>query len=126
MKHLLWIDCIAAALAGSAVLLLMPWLPRWYGLPPGLLQAVGVANLLYGSFSFALAVQHRRPRALIQVLVVANAGWAMVCVAMAAHFLGTATLFGLAHLVGEALFVGGLAACEWRWRSLLLGATGRA
>jgi hypothetical protein len=35
---------------------------------------------------------------------------------------GTASAFGLAHLVGEGLFVGGLAVLEWRRRERLLTA----
>lgn len=123
-KNLLWIDCTAAALAGGAVLLLAPWLGTLHGLPPGLLTLIGVANLLYGGYSFSLAIRGRRPQALIAVLVVANAAWSLACVGMAVHFSGTATWFGLAHLVGEALFVGGLAASEWGWRQQLLWASG--
>ena len=122
VKNLLWIDCIAAALAGSAVLLLVPWLGPLYGLPPGLLQFIGIANLLYGGYSLSLALRRRRPQALITVLVVANGVWALACVGMAAHFSATATWLGLGHLVGEAIFVGGLAACEWVWRRQLLWA----
>ena len=32
---------------------------------------------------------------------------------------GTASWLGLAHLILEALFVGGLALLEWRWREVL-------
>jgi hypothetical protein len=118
-RNLLWIDCGAAVLAGTAVLCLLPWLSRLYGLPPGLLQATGIANLLYGGYSLSLALRRRRPGVWIAVLVAANALWALACLAMAVQFAGSATGFGLAHLVGEALFVGGLAACEWRWRGRL-------
>lgn len=39
-------------------------------------------------------------------------------------FAGSASPFGLGHLVGEAIFVGGLAGLvEWRWREQLLTAT---
>ena len=116
---LLWIDGAAAALAGAAVLLLAPWLAGLHGLPPGLLQGIGVVNLLYGSYSLSLALRQRRPRALIVLLVAANGLWALACLAMAVRFAGSATAFGLVHLVGEALFVGGLAACEWHWRARL-------
>ena len=119
VKNLLWIDCMAAALAGSAVLLLVPWLAPLHGLPPGLLQFIGATNLLYGGYSFSLALRRRRPQALIAVLVVANGAWALACVGMAVRFADSATGFGMAHLVGEALFVGGLAACEWVWRAQL-------
>lgn len=119
--HLLWIDCGAAALAGVLVLLFTPWLAGLYGLPQGLLQGIGAVNLLYGAYSFSLALRGRRPLALIALLVVANGAWAVACLAMALRFAGSATGFGLLHLVGEALFVGGLAACEWHWRGRLAG-----
>lgn len=115
-KHLLWIDCTAAALAGGAVLLLWPWLARLYGLTPDWLVFIAIANLAYGSYSFSLALRRRRPLTLIILLVVANGAWALACVAMAVHFAGSATWLGLGHLVLEAAFVGGLAAREWRWR----------
>lgn len=118
-NELLWVDCIAAAVGGLAVLLLLPWLVPIYGLPPGWLQGVGIANLLYGSYSFSLALRRRRPQAFITLLVVANAAWALVCVGMALHFADSATWLGLGHLVVEAVVVGGLAACEWRWRAQL-------
>lgn len=118
--HLLWIDCIAAALGGGAVLLLLPWLGALYGLPPGVLAAIGVANLLYGAYSCSLAVRRHRRRALVTLLVAANGAWALACVGMALHFAGSATWLGLGHLVLEAVFVGGLAVCEWRARGRLV------
>jgi hypothetical protein len=42
-----------------------------------------------------------------------------VCGLAAVGFAGTASAFGLAHLLGEGLFVGGLAALEWRERERL-------
>jgi len=70
MKHLLWMDSIAGALAGVVMLLLQDWLAALYGV------------------------------------------WALVCTSLAVRWAGTATLFGMAHLLAEALFVGGLASLE--------------
>ena len=119
LRKLLWIDCGAALLAGLAVLSLSAWLGRIYALPRGLLVAMGVANLAYSAFSFSLARRARRPRSLIVVLVVANASWAALCGIAAVRLAGVASAFGLAHLIGEGLFVGGLAALEWRERTEL-------
>ena len=47
---------------------------------------------------------------MIVLLVVANATWSGLCVFTAAVLAGTASMFGLTHLVGEGVFVGGLAA----------------
>lgn len=43
----------------------------------------------------------------------------MACIGIAVTVAGTATVFGMAHLLGEAVFVGGLAVLEWRWRDRL-------
>lgn len=118
-KHLLWIDCIAGALVGVAVLTLADWLSRLQGLPRGLLLLTGAANLLYACYSFSLAIRSNRPPALIGLLVAANLIWACVCVALGVYFARSATIWGLAALFGEALFVGGLALQEWRWRDAL-------
>jgi hypothetical protein len=122
-RKLLWIDCGAALLAGVAVLSLSTWLSQLYAIPRGLVVATGVANLAYGTFSLSLARRARRPRSLIVLLVMANAAWVVVCALAAVLLAGTASAFGLAHLIGEGLFVGGLAALEWNERERLLGAT---
>ncbi|MBT9457119.1 MAG: hypothetical protein IV097_10915 [Burkholderiaceae bacterium] len=123
VPKLLWIDCAAAALAGVAVLSLIGWLSRLHVLPQGLLLFIGAVNLLYACYSFSLAIRARRPSPLIKFLVFANGCWAIVCICLALSLAGTASLFGLAHLLGEALFVGGLAGLEWRWREQLLTAS---
>lgn len=120
MKHLLWIDCTAGALAGVAMLLLLDWLATLYGIPSELLVFVGLANVLYASYSFSLAIRRTRTPFQLKVLIVANGVWALVCLGLAVRWAGTATLFGMAHLLAEALFVGGLASLEWKWRGLLL------
>lgn len=123
LRKLLWVDCGAAFLAGVAMLFLSAWLSRLYALPEGLLVAMGVVNLGYGAFSFSLARRARRPRPLIVLLVVANATWAGLCGLAAVLLAGPASAFGVAHLVGEGLFVGGLAGLEWSQRERLLIAT---
>lgn len=122
VANLLWIDSGAAALAGSLCLLLSERLSALHALPQELLQLIGVVNLLYSAYSFCLAIQASRPRPLITLLVIANSAWALLCLGMAASFTGTASIFGIAHLLGEAIFVAGLAGLEWRWRARLLRA----
>ncbi|HEX2210370.1 MAG TPA: hypothetical protein VHG93_22015 [Longimicrobium sp.] len=119
LRRLLWIDCTAGALAGVLVLTLSPWLSRLYALPQVLLLFVGATNLLYASFSFSLARRAERPMSLIKLLVFANAAWVPVCLGLAATFWNRATVFGIAQLIGEAVFVGGLAALEWKLRHQL-------
>lgn len=119
IRNLLWVDGLAAAVAGVAILLLRYWLSDWYRLPLDLLTFGGVVNLIYASYSLSLAKRPRRPKNLIVLLAVANFVWAMFCLRWAVVFVGTASLFGIAHFVLEALFVGGLAALEWRFRERL-------
>lgn len=118
-RQLLWVDGLAGAVAGVAMLILGGWLSELYQLPRNLLFLNALANLAYASYSLSLARRITRPPNLIRLLVVANLTWAVVCLRWAFIHSETASLFGLAHLVGEALFVGGLACLEWRWRELL-------
>lgn len=118
-RRLLWIDGLAGAVVGIVVLMLGGWLSEWYQLPRDLLVLMGLANLAYASYSLSLAMRSKRPRFLIRLLVVANLTWAVACLRWAVVFSDNASIFGLAQLVGEALFVGGLACLEWRWRELL-------
>ena len=121
-KDLLYVDSGAGLIAGLAVLALSGPLSTFYALPRPLLLGMGAANLAYGTFSGALARRARRPRPLLVLLVAANAAWAALCGAAALRLAGRASALGLAHLVGEGVFVGGLAALEWRRRERLLRA----
>ena len=120
LRNLLWVDGGAALVAGLVVLSLSDWLGRLYAMPQGLLAGIGVANLCFGAFSGSLAWRKRRPRSLIVLLVVANTAWAVLCGLAVLRLAGTASAFGLAHLVGEGLFVGGLARVEWIQRERLI------
>lgn len=119
-RNLLWIDCGAAAVVGVAVLLLHGWLSDLYRLPRELLLFMGAANLAYGLYSFSLALRARRPLPLIRLLVGANLTWSLILLSWIVVFSRTASLFGLAYLLLEALFVAGLGLLEWRSRELLL------
>jgi len=113
IRNLLWIDCTAGALVGALLLLLAGLLKNFYSLPLDLLYFMGAMNLLYAAYSFSLAIRRNRSRTMIFVLVAANAAWALVCLSLAIYFFDTANLFGIGQLVGEAIFVGGLATLEW-------------
>ncbi len=115
-RSLIWIDGAAGATAGVLALLAREWLSELYKLPLDHLILMGVANLAYAFYALALASRAMRPLVYIRVLVIANAIWACLCMWWAAMYGETASVFGLAHLVGEGLFVGGLAILEWRWR----------
>jgi hypothetical protein len=114
------VDYQAGALVGLAVLALVGWLGDLYGLPPAVLLFTAGANLLYAAFSFTLTRLRPLPGSgPIGALVAANLLWAGVCAGMAISFSGYASPLGMAHLVAEGLFVGGLAGVEWTQRERL-------
>ena len=121
-RDLLHFDSAAGLAAGAFALALSGPLSALYALPRPLLLGMGAANLAYGTFSGTLARRARRPRALVHLLVAANAAWAALCWAAAVALAGRASAFGLAQLGGEGAFVGGLALLEWRRRERLLRA----
>lgn len=119
-KNLLWIDCTAGALAGVLVISFSGWLSDLYSTSQSLLLFIGAVNLLYASYSFTLAIRSKRKECFINILICANGIWALICTTIVAHYYGSITLLGIAHLAIEASFVGGLAALEWKWREQLL------
>lgn len=116
-QNVLWVDCTAGAVAGSLMLLLLPWITRLYALPRWLLLFIGAANLLYAAYSFTLAAWPGRSPALINLLIAANLTWSGLCLWLMFIFGPSATIFGTIHLGAEAVFVGALAIVEWRWRA---------
>ncbi len=101
------------------MLALVPWLSRLYAMPVGFVLAMGLANLAYGAFSLSLARRAIRPRALLVLLASANIAWAGVCFVAAAVLASQASFLGLAHLVLEGIYVGGLGLLEWRYLDAL-------
>jgi hypothetical protein len=117
---LLRIDSFGGLSVGFIMLLLSHWLASWYGLSRGFILFIAIVNLAYGCYSFSLFIRLKRPLSLIVLLVIANLVWAVFCMLWAVIFAQTASFFGIAHLLAEALFVGGLAYLEWRYRDFLL------
>lgn len=118
-RQLLWIDGLAALLAGLLQLVAADWLEEWYNISSKTLSFIAVVNLIYASYSLSIALLKKRPRTLIVILVIANLAWSINCLRLAILFHDTASLFGVTYLVGEAILVGGLAYLEWRYRNLL-------
>lgn len=113
---LLWVDCTGGAVAGLTVLVLSGWLGDLYRLPRTLLLFTAAVNLLYACYSFSLARRRSPSLGRIKLLAIANAAWVPVCLALAVIYWQRASWFGIGHLVGEAVFVGALAAMEWKAR----------
>jgi hypothetical protein len=114
LRRLLWFDCTAAAVAGTAMLALAGLLARLLGLPRAMIVFIGLVNLAYGAFSFSLARQPTPPRGRVKALVVANLSWVGACVAMALYFAGPGSWPGAIYMLAEGAFVGLLATLEAR------------
>ena len=61
-------------------------------------------------------------RALVQLLSVANITWGVACAMGAALLTAQASPLGLATLIFEGVYVGGLGMLEWRHLEALLTA----
>lgn len=116
-RAILWLDGCAACVAGVVVLALHDALAQLHGFPPALVLVIGAVNLAYSCYSGTLAVRaargHTPTRLAIDILVAANLAWVAACVAIVAITAGTASIFGLAHVGLEGLFVGMLAVLEY-------------
>ena len=119
-SRLLWLDAGAGATAGLLGLALAGWLSELYRLPLALMLFISAANVLYAGYSFSLARRRHRSAFGVNLLIAANLGWAGVCIGLAWRFAGEASVLGMLHLTAEAVFVGGLAAWEWRLRDQLV------
>ena len=119
-KNILWVDCTAAAFAGLIVLLAAQWLSQLYHLPKGIIVFVGCVNFLYACYSFTLANYKKRALFLINILVIANSIWVLVCLVILWLFWQQMTIFAVIHIAGEAAFVGALARLEYQWRHQLI------
>ena len=120
-RRILWVDALGALGAGTLVLLLSHWLAAWYRMPPAVVTGLALANLGYGSFSFALArtPRWRRPAA-VWLLILANWGWLAVSLLLLARHGAAASALGVAHLLVEGLYVAALGTVEWRVRRQLV------
>ncbi len=120
-RRILWVDALGALGVGVLVLLLGEWLTAWYRMPTAVVTGLGLANLGYGSVSFALALtpRWRRPAA-VWLLIIANWGWLAACLLLLARHGATASALGMAHLLVEGVYVAALGTVEWRVRRALI------
>lgn len=114
LSTLIWIDGMAALLSGCFVLAFRGQLAPWFNLPEQLLLAMCWVSFGYAAYSIRLAMQKTKPTKWLKVLVAANSIWAVLCIAIAIYFSDTATLWGIAYLSLESLFVAALAVLEWK------------
>ena len=112
-------DCLGGLVVGLFVLSFARWLSGLYALPSSMVVTMGIANLVYGTFSLSLARRAIRPRGLLLLLIVANISWAVLCVITAVVVAKQASFIGLATLLFEGVYVGSLGVLEWRYRAQL-------
>jgi hypothetical protein len=121
-RHLPWFDGLAALTAGLLVLMLRGWLAPLEGFSLEQVTFIGVVNLAYAIPGLTLGALRARPAWLLYALIAANLGWCVTCLVMAARAWSSASVFGVAQLLGEGLFVTALALCEARYRRVILTA----
>ena len=112
LRNLIRIDGAAALASGCAVLLALPWISSWTGLPPTVLGKMAAVSLGYAACSFTLSTRVAIRPFFVSALATANSLWALVCLGVIFAFDPTA--FGRLYLAGEAAFVAGLAIAEWK------------
>ncbi|MCA9130449.1 MAG: hypothetical protein KDB22_25345 [Planctomycetales bacterium] len=113
---ILWTDCLGGLFVGLLVLLVHRLLSQLEGLPRLVVISMGIANLIYGSYSLFVTTRTRRPIVLIRVLAIANVIWLFVCVAILFLWFDTVTVFGMILILGEGIYVAALGLAEWRWQ----------
>ena len=121
-QKILWVDCLGGLLVGVIVLCACQPISRLDNLPLGIIVGVGIANLVYGSFSLWLTTRHSRPRSLIKLLAIANMLWLVVCIVIVVTNWQQISIFGILHKLGEGLFVASLGYLEWDWQDALVSA----
>jgi len=117
-KRLLIFDSVGGLLVGVCVLAFVSPLAAMERQSSTVLMITGIANIVYGMYSGQLAVRASRGARLasaeLRILIYANAAWLPVCFALAAGTASHASWLGIAHLVGEGIYVGVLAWFEQR------------
>ena len=124
-NNILWLDCIGGLLVGILVLLFCRLISTWDGLPLNVIIFVGMANLLYGSYSLWVTTRAPRPLKVVTILAFANMGWLAVCITIIAVNWTEISTFGVLHKLGEGLFVSILGYTEWHWRKSLAAPSGK-
>ena len=122
--RILTLDGSGGLVAGALVLALRGPVAGFYGLSVAVVTFVALANLVYGAYSSTLALRASRgtmpSRRAVDVLIVANACWTVVCLGILVTTRGSAAIFGQLHVGLEGLYVLGLAGIEARYVRPLL------
>lgn len=117
VARLLWIDSLGGLAVGAFVLLAYDVLAAWYRLPVPVVVGMGLANVAYGTTSFALALTPRWRRVpAIAGLSLANVAWGGVCAWLLLRHGAEASTLGRLTLLAEGLYVPLLGCAEWWFR----------
>lgn len=119
-EKILWIDCLGGLIVGCIVLSASSLLARLENLPTQIVIAMGIVNLVYGSFSLYITTRKYRTISLVTALAVANALWLTVCIGITVSYWQEISTFGLLAVLGEGLSVSTLGYIEWKWRDHLV------
>lgn len=106
-------------MVGLFLLIFHAWLSDLYSLPFQFLIFQGFCNLGYSFCSYTLAASSQRAYRWVVRLAAANMVWGVLCFVWLFWYSNAASYFGSAHLLLEAVFVGGLGYLEWRYRHSL-------
>ena len=119
IARILALDGAGGLVVGALLLVLLRPVAAFYGLSHGVAAFVAIANVAYGSYSSSLAYRafHGKPpsRRAVDAIIVANATWTLVCVALLVATWGEAGVFGQLHIGAEGLYVLALAGVEARF-----------
>lgn len=117
-RFILAFDSISAQVGGCLTWASMPLILAQHKWTPEFTRFIISGNFVYGLYSGALFLLFRAkpdaPAPLLAVLVAGNSMWAVQCLFQAWRLRAEASMFGIAHLVFEAAYVGVLAYIEAR------------
>lgn len=114
LKKILWIDFILGYGTAMLGLIFFPVLPRFLGLPGGLILVIAGITFLYAIVAFILARKKEPKVSQVQTLAYANWVWAIVSLILLYSYFSAATLFGLVFLVLQVVVVAALGSLEAR------------
>ena len=114
IRKLLWIDGIAALVAGLAVLCLRGSLSELFQLPERILLVQAIITLVYTCYSTTLAQNKIYTKRLTRILVIANFTYVVFCLGLFMSTFGETNVLGKVYFILEALFISTLATLESR------------
>lgn len=109
LRNVLLADAASCIGSGAVQLLFTGSLVPLSGLPAPLLAGTGWFLLAYAAAVVLIAMRDPLPRALVWLLVIGNAGWAVASIALLASGLVAPTALGTAWVLAQAVTVGVLA-----------------